>query len=711
MLGSLDGTVILVEGAAFAISDPGGDIMPGGPQGLFLRDTRFLSRYECSVNGARPEHLAIVHEDPFSATFVSRARSHTQDATATVATLLVTRSRYVGRGMREDLRIRNVGAEPAYCLVELFVDADFATTAEVREGRTGREDQPSRPKPSAAESAGDAQVLVLGYRRGATRRGCKVAISVPFRLAGSVASLEAIVPAGGEWSLCVQVSPVIDDVTIIPRYTCGAPVERATPSERLARWRREVPLVETDHKALRQAVARSSEDLGLLRLFDPDHPSRAVVAAGAPWSMALVGRDSILTSWMALLADPDLALGVLETLARFQGTRVDPLTEEEPGRILCEMRFGEGPGLTPCEGYISYASTDATPLFVMLLGELRRWGLAREVVERLLPHADAALGWVETFGDRDGDGYVEYQRTSDRSPANQGWKGSPDAIRYADGRVARAPIALCEVQAYVYGAYLARVHFAREAGDEPTATRCAARAAALKKAFNRDFWLPERGWFAVGLDADHTPIDSLTSNVGHCLWTGIVDEDHAGALAEHLASPSMSSGWGIRTMSSSTGGYNPLSYHCGSVWPHDSAIVAAGLMRYGFVSQAQELLMALIDAAAVRGGRLPECYSGIARAELPTLVSYPSSCAPQATAAAAPLLALRTLLRLDPWVPYGKVWLAPALPESISYLRVDRVPLGGGRVTVEVSHGEAKVEGLPPGLELVREPRVPVTAV
>lgn len=715
-LGRLDGSVILVEGAAFVISDSSGDIVPGGPQGLFMRDTRFLSRYECWVNGARPERLAISREDPFSATFVARARSHAEGPDAS---LLVTRSRYVGRGMREDLRIRNVGTEPAYCLVELFVDSDFATTSDVREGRAGRVEHPGRAKPASAhptqepppENPSGTQVLLLGYRRGGTRRGCRVEMSRPFRLAGNMASMEAIVPAGGDWSLCVQVTPVIDDAPITPRYTCGSPVERAMPAERLARWRREVPLVDTDHEPLRSAVARSSEDLGLLRLFDPDHPSRAVVAAGAPWSMILAGRDSLLTSWMALLADPDLALGVLETLARFQGTRSDPLTEEEPGRILAEMRFGEGPGLSPCDGQVSYGTADATPLFVMLLGELRRWGLAREVVDRLLPHADAALEWVEHYGDRDGDGYVEYQRASDRGPANQGWKSSPDGIRYADGRVAKAPVALCEVQAYVYGAYLARVHFAREAGDEATATRCAGRAALLKAAFNRDFWLPERGWFAVGLDANKAPIDSLTSNMGHCLWTGIVDEDHAAEVAAHLSSPAMSSGWGIRTLAANMGGYNPLSYHCGSVWPHDSAIVAAGLMRYGFVGEAQALIMALLDAAQCQGGRLPELYSGIPRSELPTLVSYPTSCSPQAWSAASPLLALRTLLRLDPWVPYGKVWLAPALPEQIGYLRVDRIPLGGGRVTVEVIDGEAKVEGLPPGLELVREPRSPVTAV
>ncbi|MGH8919886.1 MAG: amylo-alpha-1,6-glucosidase, partial [Actinomycetes bacterium] len=493
----------------------------------------------------------------------------------------------------------------------------------------------------------ESGTLVFSHRRAGTRRGCRVEFSRPAKVTGRVASFEAIVPAGSAWSVCIQVSPVIEDRVTEPRYRCGQPVERSAPVERLARWRRAAPLVETDHEGLRTVVARSLEDLGALRLFDPDHPSRAVVAAGAPWSMALFGRDALLASLMALPADPDLALGVLQTLARLQGERADPKTEEEPGRILHRLTFGGAASMSLGRDSCYYGTADATPLFVMLLGELRRWGLAREVVDQLLPHADAALSWVEDYGDRDGDGYVEYLRATDRGLANQGWKDSPRAVRYADGRVARAPIALCEVQAYVYGAYLARSHFAREVGDQATAERYGTRAARLKAAFNRDFWLPDRGWFAMGLDADKAPIDALASNMGHCLWTGIVDEDKAAAVAAHLVSPAMFSGWGVRTLASSMPGYNPLSYHCGSVWPHDSAIAAAGLMRYGFVAEAQQVVMALLDAAVGHGGRLPELYSGLDRTDLATVVSYPTSCSPQAWAAAAPLLGLRVLLRLD----------------------------------------------------------------
>jgi glycogen debranching enzyme len=316
---------------------------------------------------------------------------------------------------------------------------------------------------------------------------------------------------------------------------------------------------------------------------------------------------------------------------------------------------------------------------------------------------------MTTYGDRDGDGYVEYQRTSDRGLANQGWKDSGDGVRFADGRMPQAPIALCEVQGYAYAAYLARAYFAAEHGDNATSSRLRQRAAALKANFNRDFWLEEQGWLAMGLDRDKKPIDALASNMGHCLWTGILDADKATVVAKRLVSRDMFSGWGVRTLATSMAGYNPISYHCGSVWPHDNAIIAAGLMRYGFVREAQRVIMAMLDTAVLQGGRLPELFSGLDRLELPMVVGYPTSCSPQAWAAASPLLMLRTLLRLDPWVPRGKVWLHPALPEQFGRLRVDRIPLAGGRVSVGVEGDRVTIEGLPEGLELVDAPRHPLT--
>jgi glycogen debranching enzyme len=707
------GAVTLVDESTFAISNRAGDIVPGSANGLFVRDTRVLSRLELRIDGKRLQPLAALNLEPFSATFVSREAPTGGRADST---MMVFRARYVGQGMREDLTIENFSSEATICLVEVFIDADFADLFAVKEGRAGDPD-------GEITRVVDDRCLIISYRRGAMSRGVQLRFAAGadnangpghnsvLRISEDLVAIEVMVPAHGRWSGCMEVVPVIESTAILPRYRCGQPVERATPTERLAQWRQQVPHVKTDHDGLRNVVARSAEDLGALRIFDPDFPARSVIAAGAPWFMTVFGRDSLITAWMALLVSPDLALGVLQTLARFQGADVNPRTDEQPGRILHEMRFGEAASLSLGGGSIYYGTADATPLFVMLLGELRRWGLARELVDELLPNADRALDWIDEFGDADGDGYVEYHRATDHGLENQGWKDSWDGIRYADGTVARAPIALCEVQAYVYGAYLARAHFANEAGEFDLYQRYRQKAADLKVAFNRDFWLEERGHFAVGLDADKKPIDSLASNMGHCLWTGIVDEEKAQAVARHLMSPDMFSGWGIRTLSTANGGYNPVSYHCGSVWPHDTAIIAAGLARYGFEEAAQRVVISLIDTAVAQGGRLPELFSGLDRSALSVPVGYPTSCSPQAWSAASPLLCLRTLLRFDPWVPYGKTWLAPMVPPEIGSLKVEGIPLAGSRVDVEVENGSVRVEGLPEGIELIETPRHPATAV
>jgi glycogen debranching enzyme len=684
------GVVTLVEGPAFAISRSSGDMEAGFPHGLFYRDTRFLSELCLRVNGDWPEPLAATTTDPFSAAFV--ARGLPREGLADSA-LLVVRNRYVGRGMREDITVRNYGLEPAFCMLELTVDADFADLFEVKEGRV--------------EKLGDRTVhvgrqrLTWTYRRGVFSRAAHLDFSVPAHLSQGDAQYEIIVPAGGEWHTCLQLTPVIDDEDVTPRHLCGRPVERSTPSTRLEQWRRNLPRIHTDHDGFEELLDRSTEDLAALRLFDPEFPDRTVVAAGAPWFMTLFGRDSLLTSWMAMLIDSDLALGTLQTLARHQGRAVNAVTEEEPGRILHEMRFGESAGLSLGGGRIYYGSVDATPLFVMLLGEMRRWGTRRHEVDALLPAADRALAWIHEFGDRDGDGYVEYQRMSDRGLQNQAWKDSHDSTRFADGRLGRAPIAPCEVQGYVYAALLARANFADEARDVRLATDLRTRAAELKTRFNRDFWLEEHGWLAMGLDCDKQPLDALTSNMGHCLWTGILDDDKAHRVGERLLSEEMFSGWGIRTLATSMTGFNPISYHNGSVWPHDNAICVAGLMRYGMAQHAQRVIEGIVTAAEHFGNRLPELFAGLPRREFSFPVHYPTSCSPQAWAAASPLLFLRSMLRFDPDVRVGRLHLAPEVPEWMGRLAVEGVSLMGGRLSFEVVDGRCTVSEAPEGLSIV----------
>jgi glycogen debranching enzyme len=709
-IGQAGTTVTLLEGSTFCISDRAGDVGFGKADGLFFRDLRVVSKLVVLLNGQRLEPLGFDQAEPFAGRFVARAAPAPGKADST---LLVFRNRYVGDGLRDDLLIRNYGLEAAYCRIEIEVGADFANLFAVKEGRV-RED------PGATvEQKVEGSSITVSYRRGATRRGIRFDLSGPGS-EGMVGKAEAyqdmfvrelVIAPRGEASLCLQATPILESGEVRPRYLCGEPVVKAAPTQRMATWRRSVPLVSSDHESLSQVVERSLEDLGALRIFDPEDPERIVVAAGAPWFMTVFGRDSIITSYMALLADPGLALGTLQVLARFQGKKVDPVTEEQPGRILHEMRFGEAQNLSLGGGSVYYGTVDATPLFVVLLGELRRWGLAAELVDQLLPAADAAMAWIEDYGDLDGDGYVEYLRTSDRGLVNQGWKDSFDAIRYSNGAIASPPIALAEVQGYVYSAYLARAHFAEELGDEAGRRKYIEKAKELRRRFNEDFWLEDRGYYALGLDAKKRPIDSLASNMGQCLWTGIVDEERARAVAEALLSDRMFTGWGIRTLSADNPAYNPVSYHCGSVWPHDNALIAAGLARYGLFDHAMRVVDGMLQAAVAQGGRLPELFSGLARKDFPVVVSYPTSCSPQAWAAASPLLLVRTILQLNPWVPHNKVWINPRLPEGVRYLQVDRVPLAGSRVTIHVDDKGVEVEGLPPSIELIKAPREPATGL
>ena len=689
------GTVTLVEGSTFCISEPGGDIAHGQPHGLFVRDMRVLSRWALAINGRTPKPLTVQQSEPYAATFVGHLPPRGGPA---AGSLLVLRRRYVGDGMREDITIRNTVPHPAACLVTLAAAADFADLFEVKLGQT-------RAGPSARPVAGTS-ALTFQDRRGDRQTGLLIDGDGQPEATGGTLSWRATVPARGQWTASVEAVPVVGGLPLTLHHPRGQPAEHAVPARRLREWRRSAPQVQTAEPHLTAVLRRSVEDIGALRIFDPEHPGRAVVAAGAPWFMALFGRDSLLTSWMLLPWDDTLALGTLQTLAGRQGRATDPASEEEPGRIVHEVRFGPAASLALGGRSAYYGTADATPLFVMVLGELRRWGRHNAAAENLLPHADRALGWIEQHGDADGDGFIEYSRKTGQGLVNQGWKDSPDGITFADGRIAQPPIALAEVQGYCYAAYRARAAFARQAGDEPRARHWDGKAAQLKRAFNQAFWLPAKGWFAVALDRDKRPVDALTSNIGHCLWTGIADAGKAAAVADRLLSDDMFSGWGIRTLATSMSAYNPMSYHNGSVWPHDNALCAAGLMRYGFTGHAQRVAQAIFDAAAHFGNRLPELFCGFPREDYPVPIPYPTSCSPQAWAAAAPLHLLTTLLRVTPQPSAGRFWCAPAIPGHYLPLRVTGLRLGQAHLTIDIHGGGWDLTGLDgTGIELVREPR------
>jgi glycogen debranching enzyme len=715
-MGAPGGLVTLLEGTTFCICETSGDVRPGASQGLFVRDTRLISRLELSINGHVPEPLPPQGRQPFACTFLSRMPPLPGLADST---MLVARRRAVSDGMSEEITLRNMSTEPLPVSLRIGIGGDFADVFEVKEGR-------SRPDTAGAQGITvevDDDSIRLSRRAGTALRGARITGTrqpdAELEVSASQLTWHAVVPAHSAWSTSLQIIPSLNGTDLIefhaphthPDGKRPTGAGSAGPEQRLAEWRRQTPLVRASDPRLATVFAASTEDLGSLRIFDPEHADRAVIAAGAPWFMTIFGRDSLITSWMVLPLDPSLALGTMRTLASLQGTTVSPSTEEEPGKILHEMRFGMQASLWLGGSSVYYGTVDATPLFVMLLGELRRWGLERHIVDELLPHADRALDWIVNYGDRDGDGFVEYGRSTELGLANQGWKDSFDGITFANGTMAEPPIALAEVQGYAYAAFLAKSHFCTEREDIDGAAHWAQQAQDLKDRFNQAFWMPEKGYFALGLDGHKRQIDSLASNMGHCLWTGIVDAAKAASVARHLTGPELFSGFGIRTLASSCTAYNPMSYHNGSVWPHDNAICAAGLMRYGFVKEAQQVFSGILEAAEPFGGRLPELFCGFDRAEFGEPVSYPTSCSPQAWASAAPFHLLRTLLRFDPSVPVGKLWCDPAIPPKFLPLHIESLHVAGARVSVDVRADGWSLEGLGERLTLVRSGRDPETAI
>ncbi|MGO4245883.1 glycogen debranching N-terminal domain-containing protein [Paenarthrobacter sp. RAF54_2] len=678
------GTVTLVEGSSFCISAANGDIRPELPQGVFHLDTRILSKWELTVNGQPLEPLAAETKEPYRALFACRVPRSDGYADSP---LLVERLREVGAGILEKITVRNYSTKAADCRILLTVESDFADLFEVKEARITRHWTETRlPEGNTLEIRGKWE----GFRK-----------SVVIQAEGAGAGAKALgfrttIPPFGEWSTRVSVLPTADGV--VAPFVHPARGEMSPSDRRRQDWVDKIPVLHIGNRSIERTLRRSYEDLGALRIQDPDHPDRVVVAAGAPWFMTLFGRDSLWASEMALAVDPSLALGTLRTLADRQGSVVDPVSEEEPGKILHEVRLDVSSGLALGGKSAYYGSVDATPLFVIVLGSVSRWGFGKETIAALLPNADRALEWIRDYGDRDGDGFVEYSRPNEHGLINQGWKDSWDGINFADGTLAEPPLALCEVQAYVHGAYTSRAWMAYDAGDLTLAAELQERADRLKQKFNEEFWLPDKGYYAVALDRDKRPVDACASNMGHTMWFGLMDEDKAPSVVEHLMSPEMFSGWGIRTLASNMGAYNPASYHNGSVWPHDNALIVQGLLRYGFVEEAQRIATALLEAAEYSGGRLPELFCGFDRKQFSEPVPYPTACSPQAWAATTPIQLVMGLMRYDTHISLGGVWLDPVLPPSFGDLHIGNAPMGSGRITIDISGSKPSVQGLPEGL-------------
>ncbi len=682
-------SLTILEGSTFCICDELGDVR-GGPAGLYAHDTRFLSTLTLTINGARPLLLSSGRVEYFSAAFYSRnplAGGLDQDV------LSIARHRFVGDGLQDHIVIRNETGAPAAFTVELDFATDFADIISVKQHDFALGDPlhaPELPPPAEAHYDERAGRVVLEEGDGRSGR-TQIVLSRTGNGRAGVVRFPVTLAPHGSWNVRVDVAVSLDGAVEHPEHVERRfGTERARVRDAFDSWSLRVPRLKTTSDELRHSFDQSVADLAALRLRPGEAPG-PLPAAGMPWFMTVFGRDTIITSLQTMLLGPELAINALETLAALQAQEEDPTIDAEPGKILHELRSGRA-----AEKWFAryYGTVDATPLYLVLLSEVWRWTGDADLARRLRGPALAALGWIDDWGDRDRDGFVEYERRS-AGLENQSWKDSGDSQRFRDGRFAEPPIAPVEVQGYVYDAKARLAEVARHAWeDEALAKRLEDEAAELAARFDAAFWVPERGgYYALALDGEKKRVDALCSNIGHLLWSGIVPEERVDAVVEALMRNELWSGWGVRTMSKSDAAYSPLSYHNGTVWPHDTALAAWGLARYGRWDAVHRISRALLEAARYFEWSLPEVFAGFDRSETPFPIAYPTAARPQAWAAGTPILLLRLLLGLEPDVAEQRLSTLPgAGPVPGFGIILEGVRAFGRTWDVSCSAGESRIE-------------------
>jgi glycogen debranching enzyme len=679
-------SLTILEGSTFCVCDHRGDF--GWPtSGFFARDLRFLSTLELTINGEVPLLLSSDQVEYFSAAFYLR----NPRAGLPPDVLSIARERFVGDGMQDHLTVDNHSMETVSFELALRFGSDFADIFAVKDYDFALGDpDAAEPLPAAVVPTfdeGGNQFLFVDPASGARTQ---VILSQRGAVADSTIRWRIELEPRATWNVRLDVSADLEGDQEAPRT-----VERRFGEElvhvrdSLAAWKLRVPQLRTSWDDLHHSFSRSVADLASLRIRDE---LGSLPAAGMPWFMTVFGRDTLITCLQTLLFGPDLARSALEVLARLQATDDVPELDAEPGKIVHEVRHGKA-----AERWFHayYGTVDATPLYLTLLSEVWRWTDDAQLVRTLREPALKALAWIDEHGDLDGDGFVEYRKRSARGLDNQSWKDSGDSMRFRDGRLAEPPIAPCEVQGYVYDAKLRTAELAREVWrDRPLAERLEREAAELKARFDEAFWC-ERGYYALALDGDKQRVDSLTSNVGHLLWSGIVPEHRVEQLVDALMGEALWSGWGVRTMSTDDAGYNPLSYHNGTVWPHDNSLCAAGFARYGRRTELHRMVRRMLAAARHFDYQLPEVFAGMPRADTPFPIRYPTAARPQAWAAGTPVLLLQLLLGLRAdRSRHRLVATEEELPEWAGSIRLSGIRAFERAWELNVENGKVAVEAV-----------------
>jgi glycogen debranching enzyme len=670
--------VSILDGNNFIVSDRRGDVeaTPDQPHGFFFKDTRHLSRWKLSVDGRSFSVLTVDDMEYFAARFFLVPLTGTvyNDPDSSII-----RQRVIGNGFLETLTVMNHALEPKEFTLKIEAAADFADLFEVKDALEKQGEAYSR--------VGDGE-LVLGYRRGEFVRETHIRVQgdgPPVEIAEDSLTLRVHLEANTQEDIEILVVPATEAGALEVKQEHKEGKPKPNMKQELEQWIADSPRLSCSWEQLEDIYERSIVDLAAIRFFPIEGQEDALPAAGLPWFMTMFGRDSLIASYQALPVSQELSETTLRVLAQHQGTKVDDFRDEEPGKILHELRYGELTAFKERPHSPYYGSCDATPLFLILLDEYERWSGDAALVRKLEESSRAALNWIDEYGDRDGDGYVEYERrNAETGLENQCWKDSWDSILFADGSMSKLPRATCEIQGYVYDAKRRCARLAREFWDDAAlADRLEQEAAALKRRFNEDYWIADREFFALALDGDKRKVDSLTGNIGELLWSGIVDDDKAERIVEHLMSDPLFSGWGVRTMATTEIGYNPIRYHDGTVWPHENSLIALGLTRYGFREEAASLSFAVLEATLFFQNRLPEVFAGYPRELTQSAVQYPTACTPQAWATAAPFAFIRAMLDLEP--DGDELRSDPVLPEAITSLELHAIPGRWGRAAAPVS--------------------------
>lgn len=666
-------TIICLQAPHLALSSHDGQIRDGA-DGIYEADSRLVSRLVLSVNGAEPEPVQAQLPNARETRFLAVHRSASDPTPDPVVT--IERRRTAGRSC-ERITVTHHGRGHTRLTLRLEAACDLSDISEVKAGR---------PRPALPATTGEQGLSWATAHRSVTL----TASPTPDRV--EAGHLPALV-----WELdLAPAQPWTVGLTVVGSSCSARPAAVAAPPPDVKTW--SSPDISGRDLRLRRLVERGLDDLSALVLADPEDRHDRFLAAGAPWYLTLFGRDALWAARMMLPLGTELAGGTLRTLARRQGTGHDLATEEQPGKIMHELRREASSTLPP----LYYGTVDATLLFVTLLADAWRWGMPTEDVAALLPAAERALAWLRDYADPDGDGFVEYVKQRPTGLTNQGWKDSEDAVQFPTARLAKAPIALAEVQGYAYEAALNGAALLT-AFDRPGADQWREFADTLSTRFRSAFWAEDdHGPFvAIALDGHKAPVDSVASNMGHLLGTGILNEEECAHVARRLSLPDMDSGWGLRTMSASSRGFNPLGYHTGSVWAHDTAITVAGLAATGHDQVAASLLDGLLDVAEAFDYRLPELHAGTQRRPGFRPAPYPAACSPQAWASAAGVSLLTSLLGLRPAVPSGRVQLRPLDTPSARDLRVSGIRIGDALVTVNTgAQGRDRLTGLLPTVRL-----------